>query len=554
MHWIRQDLLCPCYPCSHLQVLCMVLPKFHPFSICFIYFRSQKIMQRLGLHQKLLQKLSPQQIQLMKLLQVPTAALEQRIKEELEINPALEEGSPDDIAEEEIQQEDSEAEDDFSTQDEDSGEKEEIVESADDAEASDLQEAIRNEDVDIADYIGDEDVPYYKLNANNSSADDERPETPITVHVSYQDNLLASLGMLPFDDHHYLLAQHLIGSLDDDGYLRRNLEAIVDDLAFTQNIQTDVKELEETLKFIQTLDPPGIAARDLRECLMLQLERKHHDHAPNDVAYLILKDHMEEFSKKHYEKIQKSLSLDDEELKEAIHEILLLNPRPGGGSAEDSRTSQLIIPDFILTVSDNELELSLNSKNDPDLRISRSFQEMLSSYSKDKKNKDLKEAVTFIKSKIDAAKWFIDAIKQRQHTLLSTMTAIMNFQKEYFLQGDETELKPMILKDIADMVGLDISTVSRVANSKYVETPYGTFLLKSFFSEGLQTDTGEEASSREIKKILTDHIGAEDKKHPLPDEKLAEILNKAGYNIARRTVAKYREQLNIPVARLRKEV
>ncbi|MBK9318558.1 MAG: RNA polymerase factor sigma-54 [Bacteroidetes bacterium] len=510
-------------------------------------------MQRLGLHQKLIQKLSPQQIQLMKLLQVPTAALEQRIKEELEINPALEEGSPDDIAEEEVQQEDD-AEDEFNEVDEDSGEKEERNESPEEAEADALQEAIRNEDVDIADYIVDDDVPYYKLNANNSSADDERPETPITVSVSYQDNMLATLSMLPFDDHHYMLAQHLIGSLDDDGYLRRELEAIVDDLAFTQNIQTTVVELEDTLKLIQTLDPPGIAARDLRECLMLQLERKHHDQAPNDVAYRILKEYMEEFSKKHYEKIQKGLSLDDEELKEAIHEILLLNPRPGGGSAEDTRTSQQIIPDFILTVSDNQLDLTLNSKNDPDLRISRSFQEMLSSYSKDKKNKDLKEAVTFIKSKIDAAKWFIDAIKQRQHTLLSTMTAIMNFQKDYFMQGDETELKPMILRDIADMVGLDISTVSRVANSKYVETPYGTFLLKSFFSEGLQTDTGEEASSREIKKILTDHIGNEDKKHPLPDEKLAEILNKAGYNIARRTVAKYREQLNIPVARLRKEV
>ena len=510
-------------------------------------------MQKLGLHQKLLQKLSPQQIQLMKLLQVPTAALEQRIKEELEINPALEEGSPDDIAEEEVQQDDIDDVDDFNN-DEESAEPEEKTETADEAEAGALEEAIRNEDVDIADYIEDDDVPYYKLNANNSSADDERFETPITVSVSYQDNLLSNLNMLPFDDHQYLLAQHLIGSLDDDGYLRRDLDSIVDDLAFTQNIQTNDKELEETLKVIQTLDPPGIAARDLRECLMIQLERKHHDQAPNDVAYRILKNHMEEFSKKHYEKIQRSLSLDDEELKEAIHEILTLNPRPGGGSADDTRTSQQIIPDFILTVSDGILELSLNSKNDPDLRISRSFQEMLSTYSRDKKNKDSKEAVNFIKSKIDAAKWFIDAIKQRQHTLLGTMTAIMNFQKEYFLEGDERSLKPMILKDIADMVGLDISTVSRVANSKYVETPYGTFLLKYFFSEGLQTDSGEEASSREIKKILEEHIGAEDKKHPLPDEKLAEILNKAGYNIARRTVAKYREQMNIPVARLRKEV
>ncbi|MBL7923840.1 MAG: RNA polymerase factor sigma-54 [Bacteroidia bacterium] len=509
-------------------------------------------MQKLGLHQKLLQKLSPQQIQLMKLLQVPTAALEQRIKEELEINPALEEGSPDDIAEEEVQQEEGDIGDDFGNEEE-GPEEEERTESADEAEADALSEAIRKEEVDIADYIEDDDVPYYKLNANNSSADDERPETPITVSVSYQDNMLAGLSMLPLDDHHYLLAQHLIGSLDDDGYLRRDLESIVDDLAFTQNISTHAKELEETLKLIQTLDPPGIAARDLRECLMLQLERRHREHISGDVAYRILKDYMEEFSKKHYEKIQRGLALDDEELKNAIHEILTLNPRPGGGSAEDTRTSQQIIPDFILSVIDNQLELSLNSKNDPDLRISRSFQEMLSTYAKDKK-KDSKEAVAFIKSKIDAAKWFIDAIKQRQHTLLGTMTAIMNFQKEYFLQGDERELKPMILKDIADMVGLDISTVSRVANSKYVETPYGTFLLKYFFSEGLQTDSGEEASSREIKKILEDHIGKEDKKHPLPDEKLAEILNKAGYNIARRTVAKYREQMNIPVARLRKEV
>ncbi len=502
-------------------------------------------MQRLGLHQKLLQKLSPQQIQLMKLLQVPTAALEQRIKEELEMNPALEEGSPDDIAEEiETQNE----EDDEVTTEDDQVEKDDY---ADEVETDSIK---KEDDVDIADYIEDDDVPYYKLNANNSSADDERPETPITVSVSYQDNMLALLGLLPFDNHHYLLAQHLIGSLDDDGYLRRDLEAIVDDLAFTQNITTTPEELEETLKVIQTLDPPGIAARDLRECLMLQLERKKHEHHPNDVAYLIVKDFMEEFSKKHYEKIQRTINLTDEELKDAIHEILLLNPRPGGGSADDTRTSQQIIPDFIITVTDGEIELNLNSKNDPDLRISRSFQEMLQSYARDKKSKDTKEAVAFIRSKIDAAKWFIDAIRQRQHTLITTMTAILNYQKAYFMEGDETELKPMILKDIADMVGLDISTVSRVANSKYVETPYGTFLLKYFFSEGLQTDSGEEASSREIKKILSDAIGGEDKRKPLPDEKLAEMLNAKGYNIARRTVAKYREQMNIPVARLRKEL
>ncbi|MBK7966932.1 MAG: RNA polymerase factor sigma-54 [Bacteroidetes bacterium] len=507
-------------------------------------------MQRLGLHQKLLQKLSPQQIQLMKLLQVPTAALEQRIKEELEINPALEEGSPDDLAEEEIQDEEEEFED-F---DDEEQEVEERVESAEEAEADALEDAIRNDELDVSDYIDDDDVPYYKLNANNNSKDDERPESPVIVSVSYQDNMLSNLGMLALDNHHYLLAQHLIGSLDDDGYLRRDLDSVVDDLAFTQNIQTNAKQLEDVLHVIQTLDPPGIAARNLQECLMLQLVRRYQDKVNEVVAYQILKDFFEEFSKKHYEKILKSLSLDEDELKDAIQEIVSLNPRPGGGSAEDTRsTSQTIIPDFILSNIDNQLELTLNSRNDPELRISRSFQEMLQSYAKDKK-KENKDAVVFIKSKIDAAKWFIDAIKQRQHTLLATMTAIMNFQQEYFLQGDERALRPMILKDIADMVSLDISTVSRVANSKYVETPYGTFLLKFFFSEGLATDSGEEASSREIKKILEDHIGSEDKKHPLPDEKLAEILNKAGYNIARRTVAKYREQMNIPVARLRKEV
>jgi RNA polymerase sigma-54 factor len=502
-------------------------------------------MQKLGLHQKLLQKLSPQQIQLMKLLQVPTAALEQRIKEELEINPALEEGSPDDIADEEV---------DSNEADEGSDEMQEEVERDDYSEEQESDSISKDDDIDVSDYIEDEDVPYYKLNANNSSADDEKFETPITVSVSFQDSMLAQLGLFPFDNHHYILAQHLIGSLDDDGYLRRDLDSIADDLAFTQNIITNAKELEDTLKVIQTLDPPGIAARDLRECLMLQLERKKQEHHPNDLAYQILRDYMDEFSRKHYEKIQKSLDLEDEELRLAIEEILTLNPRPGGGSAEDTRTSQQIIPDFIITVSDGILELSLNTKNDPDLRISRSFQEMLQAYSRDKSNKANKEAVVFIKQKIDAAKWFIDAIRQRQQTLFTTMTAIMEYQRAYFLEGDERELKPMILKDIAEMVGLDISTVSRVANSKYAETPYGTFLLKYYFSEGLQTDSGEEASSREIKNILTEAISKEDKFHPLPDEKLVEILNKMGYKIARRTVAKYREQLNIPVARLRKEL
>ena len=496
-------------------------------------------MQKLGLHQKLLQKLSPQQIQLMKLLQVPAASMEQRIKEELEINPALEEGDEEDPEldnnEDEInEEEEQEEQDDF-----------------EDEKEEDLID--KDEDVDIEDYIDDDDIPYYKTNANNSSPDDEKRETPITVSVSFQDILLSSLGLLPLDNHHYIIAQHLIGSLDDDGYLRRDLNSIVDDLSFSQNIQTTREELEETLKVIQTLDPAGIAARDLRECLLLQLDRKKKENHPHEIAYRIIHDYFDEFSKKHYEKIQKNLELTDEQLKEAIHDIVTLNPRPGGGSAEETRSSQQIIPDFILMVNNGEMELSLNSRNEPDLKVSRHFQEMLQAYSRDKKSVN-KDAITFIKSKIDSARWFIDAIRQRQITLYTTMQAIMQHQKEYFLSGDERQLKPMILKDIAEMVQMDISTVSRVANSKYVETPYGTFLLKYFFSEGLQTDSGEEASSREIKKILEDAIGGEDKRKPLPDEKLAELLNSKGYNIARRTVAKYREQLNIPVARLRKEV
>ncbi len=506
-------------------------------------------MLKQNLQQRLLQKLSPQQIQLMKLLQVPTASLEQRIKEELEINPALEEGAPDDIAEEEENNPDDEAEQELDDQElQEAEEKEDYTE-------AEVSESLKEQDeFDIADYVQDEDVPYYKLSANNHSADDERPETPVIVSMSYQDTMLAQLGLFDLDDKQYVIAQHLIGSLDDDGYIRRGLNSIVDDLAFTQNISTDEKELENILKLIQTLDPPGIAARNLQECLMLQLQRKKEQNKTTLTAIKIVRDYMDEFSRKHYEKIAHHLSLTDELLKDAIDEILNLNPRPGGGSAEDSRTSQQIIPDFILTVSDGILDLALNSRNDPDLRISRSFQEMLQSYATDKKNKSTREAVSFIKQKIDAAKWFIDAIKQRQQTLFTTMTAILNYQKDYFMEGDERLLRPMILKDIADLIGLDISTVSRVANSKYVETPYGTFLLKTFFSESLSTDSGEEVSSREVKKILQDAIEAEDKHHPLPDEKLMDILNEKGYNIARRTIAKYREQLNIPVARLRKKL
>jgi len=493
-------------------------------------------MLKQSLQQKLLQKLSPQQIQLMKLLQVPTIALEQRIKEELEINPALEEGD----------------ENDENEQEEDSNEEEEFKDELDE-EVREKEEEQKDE-FDISDYIQD-DEPYYKLNANNTSSDDEHNEIPYSVGNTFHETLLSQLGLCDFDDKQYLIAQHLIGSLDDDGYLRRDVKSLVDDLAFSQNVETTQEEITEVLKVIQTFDPPGVGARDLQECLSLQLDRKM-DHSPALAhAKQIVRDYMDEFSKKHYEKIEKSLNLSPDELKSAINEILHLNPRPGGSFSDEPRSQQHVVPDFIINNVDGQLELMLNSRNAPDLRISRQYNEMLETYSKEAKtNKASRDALMFVKQKLDSAKWFIDAIKQRQITLIRTMNAIMNYQKEYFLEGDEKKLKPMILKDIADIVGLDISTISRVANSKYVQTPYGTFLLKSFFSEGLSTDSGEEVSSREVKKILSDYIGNEDKKKPLPDEKLMKLLNDKGYNIARRTIAKYREQLGIPVARLRKEL
>jgi RNA polymerase sigma-54 factor len=488
-------------------------------------------LQKLSLQQKLLQKLSPQQIQLMKLLQVPTAMLEQRIKEELEMNPALEEGPVEDDSDDQDRDEDG-INDDFE------GNEEERT----------------GEDFDISEYIQD-DEPYYKLNANNQSADDERQEVPVSAGSTFQELLLAQLGLLDLDDKDYLIAQQLIGSLDDDGYLRREIKAIVDDLAFSQNISATEAEIEEVLKVVQTLDPAGVGARDLRECLLLQLERSSSHSPAHENARVIVQVYMDEFSKKHYEKIEKGLELSEADLKAAIQEILHLNPKPGGSYAESSRSAQHVVPDFIINVTDGKPELSLNARNAPDLRLSKQYSEMLEHYAKEAKaSKPAKEALQFVRQKIDAAKWFIDAIRQRQATLIRTMSAIMNYQEEYFTEGDETKLRPMILKDIADIVGLDISTISRVANSKYVQTPFGTFLLKSFFSEALSTDSGEEVSSREVKKILSDYISNEDKKKPLPDEKLMKLLNDKGYNIARRTIAKYREQLGIPVARLRKEL
>ncbi len=485
---------------------------------------------RQGLHQKLLQKLSPQQIQLMKLLQIPVANLEQRIKEELQDNPALEEGN------EEIEEE-------YNTDEEDTPPE-------DDQELGE-----REEDISLDEYLDDDEIPDYKTSVNNSSADDERRDIPLGAVGNFQDHLLSQLYLLQLDDREYHIAEQLTGSIDDDGYLRRELTAIVDDLAFSQNINATVPELEKILKDIQSLDPPGIGARTLQECLLLQVERKNEKRDSLVLARRILKNYFEEFSRKHYEKIGKELNVEDDVLKKAIGEILKLNPRPGNTMNQGQRSIEHIIPDFIITNSDGKLELTLNARNAPELRISRDYKEMLQQYSKEKtKSKASKDAIVFVRQKLDSAKWFIDAIKQRQHTLFETMKTIMDYQHEYFVEGDIRKLKKMVLRDIAEKIGMDISTVSRVANSKYVQTHFGTFLLKSFFSEGLQTESGEEVSSKEVKQILTDCIGSEDKRKPLTDDALTKILNDKGYNIARRTVAKYREMLDIPVARLRKEL
>ena len=487
-----------------------------------------------SLQQKLLQKLSPQQIQLMKLLQVPTAQLEERIKEELEENPALEQG-------------DEGFEDDLEMKDEFADDPTEIIEPDGSEDEYD--------NIDISEYVqeGDDETGDYKLRDENYPEMDEGRVIPHKVEVGFNELMLQQLGLLKLSEHERKIAEQVIGSLDDDGYLRREISSIIDDMAFRQNIETNEAEISRIIAHIQQFDPPGVGARNLQECLLLQLERKRDQGKIIELAIKVLGKYFDEFTKKHYEKIEKGLNLTDEQLREIINQIIKLNPKPGGNIGEVNTGENYIIPDFFIVNNIGKLELTLNSKNAPDLRISEGYRDMLKDYEKGtKKDKRQKDAVLFIKQKLDSAKWFIDAIKQRQHTLLNTMEAIMNYQYEFFLTGDETDLKPMILKDIAERTALDISTVSRVANSKFVQTEFGTYRLKFFFSESLQTESGEEVSTREVKKILTDIISDESKKHPYSDERLTEMLQEKGYNIARRTVAKYREQLNIPVARLRK--
>jgi RNA polymerase sigma-54 factor len=477
---------------------------------------------------KLSQKLSPQQIQLMKLIQLPTQAFEQRIKQELEENPALDSGK----------EKSEEFEDPFDDPSEDFNDA----------------EAINAEDINVDEYLSDDEVPDYRMQANNYSPDDDEKSIPYASGTSFTQHLVNQLNTFRLNPEEEQIAMFLVGSVDETGYIRRSIIDLIDDLAFTQNIYTSEEQIEKILKIVHELDPAGVGARDLQECLRIQLERKTQN--PNvELAANIINRAFDQFSKKHYKKLIQKFNITEELLKDAIHEIERLNPKPGSSYSGNNRMIEHIVPDFTIKINEGELELTLNGRNAPDLHVSREYSDMLKGYKESKeKTKSQKDAVIFIKQKLDSAKWFIEAIKQRQQTLFITMSAIMHYQKNYFLSGDERKLKPMILKDIADEIEMDVSTVSRVANSKYVDTPYGTKLIKEFFSESMKNDQGEDVSTREIKKILETVIENEEKKKPLTDEKLANILKSKGYPIARRTIAKYREQLDIPVARLRKQI
>lgn len=492
--------------------------------------------QRLTQTQKMLQKLSPQQILLMKLLQIPTMELSSRIKEEIEENPALEE---------EFNDTDADTDADVDSD----------IDNNDDFQESDDYDPLS----DFDDYLqdDDDDAAAYKLRTNNYSPDDEHYEAPISNEESFQDILIQQLGYRNLDEKKYKIGTYIIGNLDDSGYLSRPISGIIDDLLFTQNLDVSEDEVTEVLHIIQDFDPAGVGATNLQECLLIQLRRLQDENDEDDIDYtlpiIIIEQYFSEFTKKHYDKIVKKSGISERQFRAALKEILKLNPKPGG-TVGGSQRSNYVIPDFTIYNNCGKLELTLNSRNAPELHVNKDYVEMLNDFAKQKNNKSNKEAINFVKNKIESAKWFIEAVKQRHNTLYVTMEAIMNYQKEYFLTGDETKLKPMILKDISEKVGLDISTISRVANSKYVQTAYGTFSLKSFFSESLTNDDGEEVSTREIKKILMDCIEQEDKSKPLTDDVLTQILKEKGYNIARRTIAKYREQLDIPVARLRKEL
>lgn len=484
-------------------------------------------MLRQQLKYKLSQKLSPQQIQLMKLIQLPTQAFEQRVKQELEENPALDKGKDKDESYDE----------DFDNSQDDYDERETI-----------------ETDINVDEYLSDDDIPSYRLNANNYSADDDDKSVPYASGTSFNQHLKTQLQTYRLNETDKQIAEFLVGSVDESGYIRRSVQDMVDDLAFTQNVYTDEASVERVLQIVHQLDPAGVGARTLQECLLIQLHRKQPT-KDVELAIEILEKSFDHFAKKHYQKLLSKFDITEDDLRDAIDEIEHLNPKPGGAYAGNTRIVEHVIPDFTIKIVEGELELTLNGRNAPQMHVSRDYSNMLKGYKETKeKTKAQRDAVMFIKQKLDAAKWFIEAIKQRQETLMVTMSAIMHYQHDYFLTGDERNLKPMILKDIADEIGMDVSTISRVANSKYVDTPYGTKLIKEFFSESMTNDQGEEVSTREIKKILEITVAEEDKRKPLTDEKLAKILKEKGYPIARRTIAKYREQLDIPVARLRKEI
>lgn len=489
-------------------------------------------MLKQQLQQKLQQKLSPAQIQVVKMLEIPVLELEERIQQELEENPALEEG----------REANTESEQDIDTEYEEK-----------DVESDDFLD-----DYDYGDYDVNDEIPDYKLRVNNISKDDKREEIPFSIGMTFHEYLSEQQRLIQqLSPQEHALVEYIIGNIDEEGYLRRTAEAMVDDIVFLSGITTNDEEMQRLIKVVQQLDPAGVGALNLQECLLLQLERKEKNKT-TDAAITIVKDYFEEFSKKHYDKITRSMNIDSETLKAALTEIKHLNPKPGNAWSGNllEKSMSIVVPDFILENNNGKLNVSLNNSNIPELRISNSYNEMLSSYSANKQNrsKEIKEAILFTKQKIDSARWFIDAIRQRQETLLETMRAIVEMQYEFFIEGDDAYLKPMILKDIADKTGYDISTISRVSNSKYVQTEFGIYPLKYFFSEAITNDLGEEISTKEIKRILQDCINNENKRKPLNDDALSEVLKEKGYPIARRTVAKYREQLNIPVARLRKEI
>lgn len=488
-------------------------------------------MLKQNLQIKLGQKLAPQQIQLMKLIQLHTLEFQEELERELEENPALE-----------VVKEDSGDEDDFSSLDSDY--------------ESEGSESI-DTDFDVDEYLYD-DEPSYKTASSNFSADDEDfdNESLLTEGQSLYDYLMEQIHLSSIDDEDLKIAEYIIGNLDNDGYLRREIKAIVDDLAFSQGIYTTQEKVKEILEnYVQKLDPAGVGARNLQECLLLQIEKKVSRDKAVILAGNILRHQFDALINKHYGKIINKYDIEEEDLKEALEVISKLSPKVGGNFDTQTITiNQEIIPDFVIQIKDGDVIPLLNSRNAPTLRVSEEYKEILSTYSHDKNSVEHKQAALFIKQKLDAAKWYIDAINQRQNTLMQTISAIVKLQKEYFLTGDEKNIKPMILKDVADITGFDISTISRVVKSKYADTPSGIILLKNLFSDSLTNDDGEEVSTKEIKNHLQEVISQEDKRKPLTDDALVDVLKEKGYNIARRTIAKYREQLNIPVARLRKEL